>query len=201
MFVLAELSCVRLRAVLYVLRALWCDVYCLVVFVTTWRFSILRAVHLAGKEPAEMSLALLNPIYKRGDHSQEVNYRPIVVSSLLHKLYANCLGSGVYVAHTQYSHQHGDMFPRQAGFLPDRSTLHNMFVVQHLAHHALTTNRLMYDYDYIMAPQRGRPYGANLGSMGRNTGTWSIRSECLSNITSWSRRKGIENTTLPFIPE
>ena len=34
-----------------------------------------------------------------------------------------------------------------------------------------------YDYDYIMAPQRGRPYGANLGSMGRNTGTWSIRSE------------------------
>ena len=58
-----------------------------------------------------------------------------------------------------------------------------------------------YDYDYIMAPQRGRPYGANLGSMGRNTGTWSIRSECLSNITSWSRRKGIENTTLPFIPE
>ena len=33
-----------------------------------------------------------------------------------------------------------------------------------------------YDYDYIMAPQRGRPYGANLGSMGRNTGTWSIRS-------------------------
>ena len=38
-----------------------------------------------------------------------------------------------------------------------------------------------YDYDYSMAPQRGRPYGANLGSMGRNTGTWSIRSECLSN--------------------
>ena len=53
-----------------------------------------------------------------------------------------------------------------------------------------------YDYDYIMAPQRGRPYGANLGSMGRNTGTWSIRSECLSNITSWSRRKGIENTII-----
>jgi len=28
-----------------------------------------------------------------------------------------------------------------------------------------------YDYNYIMAPQRVRPYGANLGSMGRNTGT------------------------------
>ena len=58
-----------------------------------------------------------------------------------------------------------------------------------------------YDYDYNMAPPRGRPCGANLGSMGRNTGTWSIRSECLSNITSWSRRKGIKNTTLPFVPE
>ena len=57
------------------------------------------------------------------------------------------------------------------------------------------------DYHYMMAPQRGRPYGANLGSMGRNTGTWSIRSDCLSNITSWSRRKGIKNKTLPFIPE
>ena len=34
-----------------------------------------------------------------------------------------------------------------------------------------------YDYDYIVAPQRGRPYVADLGSMGRNTGTWSIRSK------------------------
>lgn len=106
--------------------------------------SILKAVHMAGQEPPEMALALLCPTYKRGDHSQAANYRPIVVSSLLHKLYANCLGSGVHVAHTQYSHQHGDMFPRQAGFLPDRSTLHNMFVVQHLAHHALTLNRPLY---------------------------------------------------------
>ena len=31
-------------------------------------------------------------------------------------------------------------------------------------------------YDYIMAPQRRRPYGANLGSMGRNNLTWSSRS-------------------------
>ena len=84
-------------------------------------------------------------------------------------------------------------------------------VCVHLFRHLgrLETERQKYDYDYdydynihvSMAPQRGRPYGANLGSMGRNTGTWSIRSECLSNITSWSRRKGIENTTLPFIPE
>ena len=37
----------------------------------------------------------------------------------------------------------------------------------------ITINRhCSYDYyDYIMAPQRGRPYGANLGSMGRDNGT------------------------------
>ena len=57
-------------------------------------------------------------------------------------------------------------------------------------------------HTHIMAPQRGRSYGANLGSMGRNTATWSIRSDCLSNITSsWSRRKCIKNTTLPFLPK
>lgn len=103
--------------------------------------SILRAVHLAGQEPPEMALALLCPIYKRGDHSQQANYRPIVVSSILHKLYANCLGAGVQAAHSRYSQQHGDLFPRQTGFLPDRSTLHNLFVVQHLAHHALHVQR------------------------------------------------------------
>ena len=68
-------------------------------------------------------------------------------------------------------------------------------------HVVIAAVRSGYDYDYNMAPQRGRPYRANLGSMGRNTRTWSIRSDCLSNITSWSRRKGIKNTTLPFIPQ
>ena len=72
--------------------------------------------------------------------------------------------------------------------------------MHHVCQYRLSLN-YDYDYDYIMAPQRGRPYGANLGSMGRNTGTWSIRSECLSNITSWSRRKGKlrrANTQLPL---
>ena len=67
-----------------------------------------------------------------------------MVSSILHKLYANCLGAGVQAAHFQYSQQHGDLFPRQTGFLPDRSTLHNLFVVQHLAHHALHLQRPHY---------------------------------------------------------
>lgn len=106
--------------------------------------SILRAVHLAGREPPSMTLALLCPIYKRGEHSQRANYRPVVVSSILHKLYANCLAAGVQAAHTRYNVAHGELFPRQAGFLPDRSTLHNMFVVQHLAHHALHLRCLQY---------------------------------------------------------
>ena len=43
---------------------------------------------------------------------------------------------------------------------------------------------LIYDYDYIMAPQRGRPYGANLiGSMGKkilflNEFSYGVWGEC-----------------------
>ena len=96
---------------------------------------LLRAVYAAGPEPPLMNVALLNPVYKRNDLALSANYRPITVSSVLHKVYANCIGRAVHQAHTQYSAEHGDAFPRQAGFLPQRSTLHNMFVLQHLAHH------------------------------------------------------------------
>ena len=40
-----------------------------------------------------------------------------------------------------------------------------------------------YDYDYIMAPQRGRPYGANLGSMGRNTSGSAFRISSVRKVS------------------
>lgn len=81
-----------------------------------------------------MQTAMLTPVYKRGDFVRAGNYRPIVVSSVLHKLYARCVGVRMQ-SHCDESP--GDMFVRQAGFLPHRSTLQNCFVLQHLAHHAL----------------------------------------------------------------
>ena len=108
--------------------------------------SILRVVHLAGREPPLMSLALLCPIYKHGEHSHRANYRLVVVSSILHKLYANCLAAGVQAAHTSFNVQHGELFPRQACFLLDRSTLHNMFCCVSTDHVEMATTLLSLEF-------------------------------------------------------
>ena len=79
-----------------------------------------------------MAVGLLCPIYKRGDLGVSANYRHVVISSVLHKLYALCLKSEFESLSGARQLQ---IFPRQAGFLKERSTLHNMFVLQHLAHH------------------------------------------------------------------
>jgi hypothetical protein len=88
-----------------------------------------------------MAMAMLCPIYKRGDLAVPKNYRPVVVSTVLHKLYALCLG---YHVNWHISQQGEDFLPRQAGFLPQRSTLHNMFVLQHLAHHYWRMQKVVY---------------------------------------------------------
>lgn len=102
---------------------------------------ILKAVYMLGAEPASMALALLNPIHKKGDMAEPKNYRPVVVSSVLHKLYALCMGCHVW---GHIDTQEDDIFPRQAGFVPQRSTLHNMFMLQHLAHHHWRIKRPLY---------------------------------------------------------
>ena len=43
-----------------------------------------------------------------------------------------------------------------------------------------------------MAPLEGAPVRSQLGSMARNTKTWPIRSDCLSNITSLVQKKKIK---------
>ena len=102
---------------------------------------VLKAVYQCGIEPSSMALALLSPIYKRGDLAVSKNYRPVVVSSVLHKLYALCID---YHVRQHIESQQADMFPRQAGFVPHRSTLHNMFMLQHLAHHYFRLKRPLY---------------------------------------------------------
>ena len=54
----------------------------------------------------------------------------------------------------------------------DEEKLHSMLNEEFWGVDVDEESGLVYDYDYIMAPQRGRPYGANLGSMGRNTGMY-----------------------------
>jgi hypothetical protein len=51
----------------------------------------------------------------------------------LHKLYAVCRLKGEL--ESLCGARQLELFPRQAGFLRERSSLQNMFVLQHLAHH------------------------------------------------------------------
>ena len=90
-----------------------------------------------GWEPDCVQEGLLVPVYKRGDRSVAGNYRPIMISCVLHTILANIVTEQL-ILFMQTSHMSGnkEMLPRHCGFLPARSTLHNLFVLQHAIHHA-----------------------------------------------------------------
>ncbi|MFM7642504.1 MAG: reverse transcriptase domain-containing protein [Cyanobium sp.] len=92
--------------------------------------AVLRCVHASNQEPPVLQEGLLCPIYKqRGSPLEPVNYRPIVVSSVLHKVYAHCL---LRALHEHLGDQFDTLFPRQAGFLPGRDTMLNVLALHHM---------------------------------------------------------------------
>lgn len=91
---------------------------------------VLRCVYASHSEPAAVKEGLLCPIYKqRGSPLEPVNYRPIVVSSVLHKIYAHCL---LRALRKHLEGLSGTLFPRQAGFMPGRNTLLNVLALHHM---------------------------------------------------------------------
>lgn len=98
--------------------------------------ALLRAIYKAGVEPDSMQETLLIAIFKRGDRSLSASYRPIMVSTVLHKVMANVVTQQVLDHREQAAAQEQDPLPRHCGFLPERSTLHNLFVLQNAMHHA-----------------------------------------------------------------
>jgi hypothetical protein len=98
---------------------------------------LLQAVYRAGYEPCSMKEGLLVPVHKRGDLSEPGSYRPIVVSSLLHKLYAWCINHALRKWMRSQPGQPRDLLPRHCGFLPHRSTLHNLFMLSNAMHHSV----------------------------------------------------------------
>jgi hypothetical protein len=95
---------------------------------------LLQAVYMAGYEPCNMKEGLLVPVYKRGSLSEPSSYRPIVVSCVLHKVYAWCIG---YKMRWWMRQLPEDPLPRHCGFLPRRSTLHNIFMLTNAVHHSV----------------------------------------------------------------
>ena len=95
---------------------------------------LLQAVYRAGYEPCSMKEGLLVPVHKRGDATLPTSYRPIVVSCVLHKIYAWCI---CHASRKWMRATPGDLLPRHCGFLPQRSTLHNVFMLSNAIHHAV----------------------------------------------------------------
>lgn len=95
--------------------------------------ALLQAMYKAGWEPICVQEGLLVFVYKRGDRLIPGNYRPIMVSCVLHKILANIVTDQLHL-HVSDSH---DLLPRHCGFIPARGTLHNLFVLQHAIHHAV----------------------------------------------------------------
>ena len=92
--------------------------------------AVLQSVHCAGVEPPAMQEAHLCPIYKqKGSPMEPVNFRPIVVSAVLHKIYATCV---LWRIRTLLQSQADTLFPRQAGFLPGKDTMLNVFALHAL---------------------------------------------------------------------
>jgi hypothetical protein len=94
---------------------------------------LLQAVYVAGYEPCNMNEGLLVPVHKRGDATLPNSYRPIVVSCVLHKIYAWCINHSM---RKWMREQPRDVLPRHCGFLPKRSTMHNVFMLSNAMHHA-----------------------------------------------------------------
>jgi hypothetical protein len=78
--------------------------------------------------PTVENVCLVTPIYKKGDAFDTGNYRPIAVGDSLVRLYSSVLNSRL-VAYLEKHHLRDDT---QTGFRPGLSTVHQLFVVQHL---------------------------------------------------------------------
>jgi Reverse transcriptase (RNA-dependent DNA polymerase) len=104
--------------------------------VRTVLVTLLQAIYKAGVEPDSMQGTLLVAVFKRGDRSLATSYRPIMVSTVLHKVMANIVNQQMLEHREQAADQGEDPLPRHCGFLPERSTLHNLFVLQNAMHHA-----------------------------------------------------------------
>ena len=68
-----------------------------------------------GCIPQDWKLALVVPVFKKGDKSTVENYRPISLTSLVMKVFERCIKSTLFAACSDL------LDPRQHGFINDRS--------------------------------------------------------------------------------
>jgi len=88
---------------------------------------VFNAAFEAGHLPSHINRSLVKPVFKRGDPGDPANYRPIAVTEPLSRLYAAVLHARL-VSFTEECHLRD---PTQVGFRPGKSTIHQVFALQH----------------------------------------------------------------------
>ena len=102
--------------------------------------AVSQAAFSSGRLPADYNVGLIAPIHKKGDELDTGNYRPIAVLEPFMRLYASVLNARI-VRHTEGQALRVE---EQAGFRPGRSTMHNLFLLQHFADRQLARREPMY---------------------------------------------------------
>jgi len=92
----------------------------------------LQAAHCKANIPRSWKEAKLIPIHKKGPVTQPGNYRMIVISGTLYRLYSNLLRSMIQ----DWCSQHNKIPDMQYGFYPGRSTLQPIFILRLIRHAA-----------------------------------------------------------------
>lgn len=90
--------------------------------------SLFSFIDKTGQIPDDWGLAIIVPIYKKGNREDPANYRPISLLSNISKLYSRHLHRKL----KDWLEQEGILAEEQAGFREGRTTIDQCFVLQHL---------------------------------------------------------------------
>ena len=88
---------------------------------------VFNAAFDAGHLPGSINHTLVTPVHKKGDVGDTANYRPISVTEPLSRLYATILNKRL----VSFTEDYDLRDPTQAGFRPGKSTIHQIFALQH----------------------------------------------------------------------
>lgn len=89
---------------------------------------LLRRIWREGKIPSEWEMSIVVPLYKRGDKERAGNYRGISLLCTAYKIYAKILRKRL----EEYMEKKGLIPDSQAGFRKGRSTIDNIFILNHI---------------------------------------------------------------------
>uniref|UniRef100_A0A670J8Y1 Reverse transcriptase domain-containing protein n=1 Tax=Podarcis muralis TaxID=64176 RepID=A0A670J8Y1_PODMU len=91
--------------------------------------ALFTSINQAAIIPEDWGLAIIIPIFKKGNRTEPANYRPISLLSIISKLYAAHLCDKL----VEWMEREHILSEAQAGFRAKRSTIDQALILQHLA--------------------------------------------------------------------